>query len=123
MVADEDDDANVATKPEAKPVVKTDTKPPERPIPADGEPTKKSEGITLAQTKKIYASVNEKSITSEQAKAYLKKVFHKMSTKELTISEASRLIEDINAGKLNSGGESALVKAAKAMGAVEVRED
>ena len=43
-----------------------------------------------------------------------------MSTKELTISEANRLIEDIEAGKI--GVQSALIKAAKATGAVEVKE-
>jgi len=123
VVADEDDDANVATKPE--PVKSTttavkDTAPrpkPETPAPAKAEP-----GISAAQTKKIYASVKEKGITADQAKVYLKEVFHKMSTKELTISEASRLIEDIEAGKLEVKEEGHLVKAAKAMGAVEVEE-
>jgi hypothetical protein len=121
IVADEDDDANVATKP--------DTKPESRPKPEPTAPvlktaTPQKEGITSAQTKKIYASVKDKGITADQAKAYLKEVFKKMSTKELTVSEASRLIEDINAGKLNQEvkEEGHLVKAAKAMGAVEVKE-
>ena len=77
--------------------------------------------ISDAQTQKIYASVKEKNITITQAKAYLKEVFKKMSTKELTISEASRLIEDIEAVKLNKGGVSALVKEAKKL--VETKEE
>jgi len=117
IVTDEDDDANVATKPE--------TKPKEKPISTIVEAPQKSETITPAQTKKIYASVKEKGITADQAKAYLKQVFKKMSTKELTVSEASRLIEDIESGKLNQEmkEEGHLVKAAKALGAVEVKED
>ncbi len=122
IVADEDDDANAATKPTEQ---KQSPKPEKgsdniidkaEDIPgAKGEPT-----ISAAQTKKIYASVKEKGITPDQAKAYLKKIFNKMSTKELTVSEASRLITDINAGKI--GGDSALVKEAKKLGAVEVEE-
>ena len=34
----------------------------------------------------------------------------KLSTKELTVSEASRLIEDIEANKLKAGGEPALIE-------------
>ena len=110
IVTDEDDDANIATKPEAK----AEPKP-------KSETTAQTKGdITPAQIKKIYASVKEKGITADQAKTYLKEVFNKISTKELTISEASRLIEDIEAGKL--GGESALVKEAKKLGAEEIEE-
>ena len=43
-----------------------------------------------------------------------------MSTKELTISEANRLIEDIEAGKI--GVQSALIEAAKATGAIVVEK-
>ena len=119
IVADEDDDANVATKPD-KP--KAEAKSPEKPVSTVGETPQKSEpSISAAQTKKIYASVKEKGITPDQAKAYLKQVFKKMSTKELTISEASRLIEDIESGKI--GGESALVKEAKRLGATEIKEE
>lgn len=121
IVSDEDDDANVATKTavktdkESKTEVKDTT--PEKPVSPLVETDKKSETpkITPAQTKKIYASVKEKGITTEQAKSYLKSVFNKLSTKELTISEASRLIEDINAGKLNP---KPLVEVAKDLGAV-----
>jgi len=106
IVADEDDDANVATKLEP---VKPTTKP--------------SEKITTALTNKIYASVKEKGITSDQAKVYLKEIFNKTSTKELTISEASKLIEDIKAGKLNKEvKQSKLTEEAKKLGAVEVEE-
>ena len=102
IVADEDDDANIATKPEAK------TKQPETtkaPVSSTVEIPQKSEpSISVAQTKKIYASAKEMGITLDQAKAYLKQVFQKSSTKELTVSEASRLIEDIEAGKLQKGG-------------------
>ena len=119
IVADEDDDANVATKSELKTEQKQEVKsPPDKWI----EENKDIPNIiTRAQTKKIYASVKERGITSAEAKAYLKEVFHKMSTKELTVSEASRLIEDIEAGKIE--GESALVKEAKKLGAVEIKED
>ena len=87
------------------------------------ETTPKSEPkISAVQTKKIYALVKEKGITTDQAKAYLKEVFNKMSTKELTLNEASRLIEDIESGKLK-GGESALVKEAKRLGATELKKD
>ena len=112
IVADEDDDANVATKPESKPL--------EKPILPKGK-TEIEPSISTAQTKKIYALVKEKGITPNKAKAYLKEVFHKMSTKELTISEASRLIEDIEAGMI--GGESALIKEAKKLGATKIKED
>jgi len=122
IVADEDDDGNVATKPEPT-IPKAKIEPPE-PWPREKiETPKKSEPITAAQTKKIYASVKEKGITADQAKAYLKKVFNKMSTKELTVSEASRFFEDIEAGKIGGDSEGHLVKAAKAMGAEEVKED
>ena len=122
IVTDEDDDANIATKPEAKPKTKEEPKSAEKPVSSTTETSQKSEpSISVAQTKKIYALVKEKGITTDQARAYLKKIFNKMSTKELTISEASRLIEDIEAGKI--GGESALVKEAKRLGAVEVKED
>ena len=101
------------------------TKAPEKPVSPTVETPQKSElGISAAQTKKIYASVKEKGITADQAKAYLKEVFKKMSTKELTISEASKLIEDIEAGKLNQEvKESALVREAKRLGATEIKED
>jgi hypothetical protein len=126
IVSDEDDDANIATKPEPKPVVKAEAKPEPRPKPetTTPAPTKAEPGISPAQTKKIYASVEEKGIEVPTIKNYLKEVFKKISTKELTISEASRLIEDIEAGKLNQEvkEEGHLVKAAKAMGAVEVKE-
>ncbi len=123
IVADEDDDGNVATKPELVKSTTTtakDTAP--RPKSETTAPTKAEPGISLAQTKKIYASAKEKGITQDQAKAYLKEVFHKMSTKELTISEASRLIEDINAGKLNKGGDNHLVEAALKLGAEIIEE-
>ena len=79
--------------------------------------------LSAAQTKKIYASVKEKGITANQAKAYLKKIFNKLSTKELTISEASRLIEDIDAGKLEMKEEGHLLIAAKAMGATKLKKE
>jgi len=114
IVTDEDDDANVASKPEPVKSTTTVVKDTGKDVPQKGT-------ITEAQTKKIYASVKEKGITADQAKAYLKQVFKKMSTKELTISEASRLIEDIEAGKLNKEvkEEGYLVKEAKRLGAVE----
>ena len=119
IVADEDGDGNVATKSETKPKIKDESKPPEKPIQL--KPDAKDEpNISAAQTKKIYASVKERGITADQAKAYLKEVFKKMSTKELTVSEASRLIEDIEAGKI--GGESALIEEAKRLGAEEIKE-
>lgn len=115
IVADEDDDANIATKPDAKNI------PAGKPDVAEASPPQKSEPtISATQIKKIYASVKERGITSDQAKAYLKKVFNKLSTKELTVSEASRLIEDIEAGKI--GGESALIKEAKRLGAVKTEK-
>ena len=119
IVADEDDDANVATKSELKTEQKQEVKSP--PDKWTEENKDIPNIITSAQTKKIYASVKERGITSAKAKAYLKEVFHKMSTKELTVSEASRLIEDIEAGKIE--GESALVKEAKKLGAVEIKEN
>ncbi len=124
IVADEDDDANIATKPEPKAELKAPPPPSSDTDPGtiikEGGRENKEGKISPAQTKKIYASVKEKGITADQAKAYLKEVFHKMSTNELTASEASRLIEDIWAGKLGTGkfgGEDTLVKAAKATGA------
>ena len=121
IVADEDDDANVATKPEPKLEAKI---PPRQNDPLLGDKDQQKEKITPAQTKKIYASVKGMGIEVPTIKNYLKDVFKKMSTKELTVSEASRLIEDIEAGKLNQEvqEEGHLVKAAKAMGAVEVEE-
>jgi len=120
IVADEDDDGNVATKPETRP--KVESKAPEKTVSPTAETPEKNEpSITPPQTKKIYASVKEKGVTADQAKAYLKDVFHKMSTKELTISEANRLIEDIETGKLK-GVEPALVQEAKKLGAVEENE-
>ena len=111
LVSDDDDDANVATKPESKP--KVESKPVEKPVEAPkAEPKLASE----AQVKKIYASVKEKGITADQAKAYLKSVFNKISTKELTVTEASQLIADIIAGKLNT---KPLTGVAKDLGAVE----
>ena len=122
IVADEDDDANIATKPEVKD--KTPERPREKTETTAPAPTKEvSNPITPAQTKKIYALVKDKNIPTAQAKAYLKQVFKKMSTKELTISEASRLIEDIEAGRLEVKEEGHLVKAAKEMGAVEIKEE
>jgi hypothetical protein len=124
IVADEDDDANIATKPEPKLVVKTEAKAEPRPKPeTTAPPPAKETKITDAQTKKIYASVKGMGIEVPTIKNYLKEVFKKISTKELTISEASRLIEDIEAGKLNQEvkEEGHLVKAAKAMGAIEVK--
>jgi len=126
IVADEDDDANIATKPE--PVKSTttavkDTTPRPKPETTTPAPTKAEPGISAAQTKKIYASVKGMGIEVPTIKDYLKDVFHKMSTKELTISEASRLIEDIEAGKIGGEEEGHLVKAAKAMGATEIKED
>jgi len=116
IVADEDDDANIATKAEVKEVKSKSSleKPVSPETPRKIEPT-----ITPAQTKKIYASVKEKGITSDQARAYLKQVFKKMSTKELTVSEASRLIEDIETGKLKKGG---LVEEALKLGAKIIDE-
>ena len=111
LVSDDDDDANVATKPESKP--KVESKPVEKPVEAPkAEPKLASE----AQVKKIYASVKEKGITADQAKAYLKSTFNKLSTKELTVTEASQLIADILVGKLNT---KPLAEVAKDLGAVE----
>ncbi len=119
VASEDDDDGEIAT--DAKPEIKEPVKAREKPEPTAPAPTKEaSNKITEAQTKKIYVSVKEKGITADQVKAYLKKIFNKMFTKELTISEASRLIEDIEAGKI--GGESALVKAAKNMGAEVIEE-
>jgi len=75
--------------------------------------------ITTPQTKKIYASVKEKGITPDQAKDYIKKTFNKHGTKELTTSEASRLIEDIEAGKLKQEVDSPLAQEAMKLGAVK----
>jgi len=100
VVADEDDDANTATKTET---AKDTTEPM----------------ITTPQTKKIYASVKEKGITPDQAKDYIKKTFNKHGTKELTTSEASRLIEDIEAGKLKQEVDSPLAQEAMKLGAVK----
>ena len=128
IVTDEDDDANIATKPETKIeqkviIAKSEkpVSPPPAPLP-DTDTAGIAKGISVAQTKKIYASVKERGITLDQAKAYLKQVFQKSSTKELTVSEASRLIEDINAGKLGGDSEGHLVKAAKSLGATEIKE-
>jgi len=94
VAADEDDDGEATT--DIKPKEKTET----------------VSKITEAQTKKIYASVKEKCITTEQARAYLKTYFDKISTQQLTALEASKLIEDIEAGKLQP--KNHLVEAAKA---------
>ena len=83
-------------------------------VPKKGTSVPEKGTITLAQTKKIYASIKERNITPDRAKAYLKEIFKKMSTKELTISEASRFIKDIEAGKLQKGG---LVEEALKLGA------
>jgi len=89
------------------------------------KPTAKTEPkLSAAQTKKIYASVKDKDIPVDNVKDYLKDVFKKMSTKELTISEASRLIEDIEAGKLKKEvkEEGHLVSEAMKLGAVKEDE-
>jgi len=123
VVSDEDDDANIATKSESKPVVKTEAKPEPRPKPETTapSPTKAEPSISAAQTKKIYASVKEKGITADQAKAYIKKTFNKSSSKELTTSEASRLISDIESDKI--GGDNHLVQEALKLGAEIIKED
>ena len=110
IVSDEDDDGNVATKPVVKPEPKTEQKQIE--VPQKTEVKLASE----AQVKKIYATVKEKGITPEQAKNYIKSVFNKVSTKELTISEASQLITDLNSDKLKS---KSTLEVAKDLGAVE----
>ena len=120
LAADEDDDAEIATAQATKPETKLEPKskvPEKDNTPSVGKPSEPP--ISAAQTKKIYASVKEKGITADQAKAYLKQVFNKMSTKELTISEASKLIEDIEAGKLKKGG---LVEEALKLGAEIIEE-
>jgi hypothetical protein len=113
IVSDEDDDANIATKP----ATKQESKPQKSVSPAVETPQKSEVKLASeAQVKKIYASVKEKGITADQAKAYLKSTFNKLSTKELTVTEASQLIADILAGKLNT---KPLAEVAKDLGAVE----
>ncbi len=106
IVADEDDDANVATKPEPKQSVKATSQSTET----------KSVDATEAQIKKIYATAKEKQLSSEEAKEYIKRKFNKTSTKELTQQEASTMIEYLNEIK---PGEASLVRAAKELGAKE----
>jgi len=114
IVADEDDDAEVAT-PKAPQThqdkQETAVKPKQV---SEVKPDADKPGITEAQTKKIYATAKEKQLSPEEAKAYIKKTFNKSSTKELTKTEASTMIEFLNEIKL---GEGHLVRAAKEMGA------
>ena len=116
IVADEDDDGNIATKPKAK----EESKTAEKPVPPIAETIQRTEPkISTAQTKKIYTLVKEGSIPIGRIKAYIKDTFKKTLTKELTVSEASRLIENIEAGKLD---KSALIDEAKRLGAVEIKK-
>ena len=113
IVADEDDDANTATKPAHE------VKAPVKPVSPTVETPPKSEtidGITLPQTKKIHATAKEKQLSAEEARAYMQKTFKKNSTKELTKDEASTMIEFLNEIK---PGEGHLVRAAKEMEAKE----
>lgn len=110
IVADEDDDANEATKPDKPSTEKPVSPPVETPQKTEG-------GITEDQVKKIYATAKEKNLSPEEAKAYIKKTFNKSSTKELTKAEASVMIEYLNEIK---AGEPHLVRAAKEMGGKEV---
>jgi len=113
IVADEDDDANVATKPAAK--------TQEKPVLPNVKTTQKDEAcIPAPQTKKIYALVKEKGLTAAQMRDYIKKTFNKASSKELTTSEENRLIDDIESDKIGGGH---LVNAALKQGAEIIKED
>jgi len=94
-----------------------ETKAPEKPVSTSVETPIKSEapdGITPAQTKKIYATAKEKQLSPEEAKAYILKTFKKNSTKELTKDEAVVMIDFLNEIK---PGEPPLVRTAKELGA------
>jgi len=109
IVADDDDDANIATKPESKQEPKA--KSPETPSKSASE-----DSITEPQTKKIYALAKAKGFSPEEAKDFMQKTFNKTFTKALTKSEASQMIEFL--GEITPG-EDPLVRAAKEMGASE----
>jgi len=120
IVADEDDDAITATKPEPVKSTATAVKDTAKPVSPTAETPQKSEkveGITLPQTKKIHATAKEKGLSPEEARAYMQKTFNKSSTKELTKDEASTMIEFLNEIKPD---DMPLVRAAKEMGAREV---
>jgi len=112
LVSDDDDDANTATKQEAKAQVK--------PVSPPVETQQKSEtprsDITPPQTKKIHATAKEKGLSPEEARAYMQKTFKKNSTKELTKDEASTMIEFLVEIEPD---DMPLVRAAKEMGAKE----
>ncbi len=114
VVSDEDDDGNVATKLETKV-----TEQP-RDKPKTTAPAQTNEGITESQSKKIHATAKDKQFSPEDAKAYMKKAFNKSSTKELTKGEASIMIEFLNNIKPE---EPPLIRAAKELGAKEVKEN
>jgi len=106
VVADEDDDANIATKPKAK-----TQEPPEG-------TTYKPEPVTSAQLKKIYASARERDIVDEVV-AYMASTFGKAHSRELNKAEASQLIEAIEEGKITQS--KSLIEEAKKMGAEEIK--
>ena len=109
--SEEDDDGATAqeAKPEAKPKI-------------EKKETATTDGITEAQTKKIYAMVNEKDIAIPKVKAYLKSTFNRTSSKELTKDEACRLIEALESGIIKEVQQSKLIEAAIAKGAEEIPE-
>ncbi len=119
-VSSEDDDDGITAQ-ETKPQeIKPETKSV---IKAEAKTEAKPSGITATQTKKIYATVKEKELTPEQIKTYMKSIFNKLSTKELTVSEASRLIEDLEADKIKKvQPANRLVEEAKKLGATEIPE-
>jgi len=105
IVADDDDDANVATKE----VKSTTTAVKDTPVSTDGE-TKGD--ITPAQMKKLGILGKEKGI--DKTRAYMSEHFGgKTSRKQLTKDEASQLIEYLDQQ------DDYLVDAAKEMGAEE----
>jgi len=111
IVADEDDDGNVATKPELKKTTTVKETTTSKPVPTTE--TTETPRITPAQTKKLYALAKEKNLTSERVKVYMKETFNKTSSKNLTLKEASQLIDDIDKGKLDKEVNAVVEEALK----------
>jgi len=99
IVADEDDDANSATKkPEQKgekPIKKetVDKVMAERAEPPDKAVDQHIPRITEAQLKKIFATLKEKGIPEEDGKKRIYEMFNVKSTTQLSKDQASKLIE------------------------------
>ncbi len=105
--SEEDDDGTTAQESKEKPNLETSPQIPD--------------GITEAQSRKLYVTAKEKALTPGQMKAYIETKFNKLSSKDLTKNEASQLIEDLIADNIKEVqlAKSRLVEEVKRLGAVE----